>query len=214
MALTDFWEIKDNQVFRGKSILNVYHAKRILVGANASLVAQAFVDFVISGDLDQMQSTALTRTTVEVANLGDETDFAALNSSAFPGILPSQTIPAFNAATIQFNRTRNDMKNGAKRFLVFTELENTDGAWVPGAITLLNSLSAVIMTPWEEAANPGIDICEFVILKRFCVVPAQDPCVAYRLPNSNTEVDENHYVPVTATTRTQVRSQVSRKILL
>lgn len=213
MALTDFWEIKDNQVFGGKAILNVYHAKRILAGANAGNVGQAFLDSIVSVDLRSLQPNNLTRTTVEVANLGDATDFASIGSTGFPGQAAPDKLPSFNAATIQFNRTRNDMKNGQKRFLVGNETEQLDGSWIAAFIASLNTLATTIVTPWETAASPGVDVCEFAVLKRFCVVGGQDPCLAYRLPNTNTEVDDNHFIPFSIISRTRVRSQVSRKVL-
>lgn len=214
MALTDFWEIKDNQVFAGKAVLNVYHVKRILAGANAGNVGVAFLDWVVSGDLDVVQPAGLTRTTIEIANLGDPTDFATMSSSAFPGIVIGQELPGFNSATIQFNRTRNDMKNGRKGYVAGTENEQADGVWVAGFLTLLTSLAGVIVDPWEEAVSPGVKVCEFTILRRFCVVPAQDPCLQYRLPNTTAEIDAWHYVPTSTTTRNRVRSQVSRKRLI
>lgn len=214
MALTDFWQVKDNQLYQGKPVLNVYHVKRVLAGANAGLIATAFLDWVVSGDLDQIQTDGLTRTTVEVENLGDATDFASVGSSAFPGLLVGQDLPSFNSATIQFNRTRNDMKNGMKRFLVGREDETNDGVWAAGFLVLLQALAAVILDPWETAASPGVDVVEYCVLRRFCVVPAQDPCQAYRLPNTDTEIDDWHYVPSSSTTRARVRSQTSRKRLI
>lgn len=214
MALSDFWQVKDHQVYNGKPLLNVYQVKRILAGANAGIIATAFLDTVVSGDLDIIQPIGVTRTTVEVENLDDVTDFASVNSSSFPGTLIGQRMPSFNSATIQFNRTRIDMKNGRKSFLAGTEAEQLDGEWVPGFITLLQSLAAVIMTPWTRLTSPGIDVVEFCIMKRFCVDPFQDPCQVYRLPNSDAEADNNHYVPTTSTTRLRVRSQVSRKVLI
>lgn len=214
MALSDFWQLLDKQVYNGKAVLNVYHCKRILAGATASDVAQAFIDTVLDGPLDLLQPVALTRTTVEVENLGTPTDFASLSSSAFPGLVVGQALPSFNSAAIQFNRTRTDMKNGRKSWLAGTETEQQDGDWVAGFATLLNTLKNAILSPWEDAGTPGVDVCNFVILKRFCIVPAQDPCQVYRLPNTDAEVDANHYVPVTGTVRNRVRSQVSRKVLL
>jgi len=213
MALSDFWEIKDNQVYGGKSLLNVYHLKKIDGGSNAAIVAQAFLDWVVDGGLAAIQPDGLSRTTIEVANLALETDFATLDSSGSPGLLAGQDLPSFNTATVQFNRTRNDMKNGVKRWYAGTEAEQDGGNWATGMVTLLDALAAVIMTPWEDDGSPGIEVGEFCILKRFCVVPAQDPCLVYRLPSTSVEADENHYVPVTATTRARVRSQVSRKVL-
>lgn len=214
MAITDFWELKDNQVYENKPVLNVYHLKRIDGGANAGNIAQAFLDWVLLGFLANAQPNDLTRTTVDVENLGSPTDFASVDSSAFPGGVAGQKVPGFNAATLQFNRTRTDMKNGRKGFVAGTEAEQDGGAWVPGFVTILQAIGDRIIDPWEEIIGPGIPLVEFVILKRFCVVPAQDPCQVYRLPNSSAEIDGFHYVPTTVLVRERVRSQVSRKVLL
>ena len=214
MALTDFWEIKDNQIYNGQPVLNVYHAKRILAGATAGTVGQAFLDAILTGGLLAMQPNGIGRTTLEVANLGDATDFASIGDSSYVGVLTSADLPSFNVATIQFNRTRNDMKNGQKRFFAGTEAEQTDGVWVAGMLTLMNTLGTAIVTPWETIASPGVDVCEFVILRRFCVVAGQDPCLAYRLPKDSAEIDAWHYAPFSILSRDKVRSQVSRKILI
>ena len=214
MPLADFWQIKDNQVMNGRPLLNVYQAKRILAGANATQVGQALIDQVIVPLLAPNQPDTLTRTTLEVINLGNVTDFITLDTSAIVGGVAGQRLPSFNAAGVQFNRTRSDMKNGQKRWLVGSETEQSGGEWVAAFITILNTIAAAVLDPWETNAAPGVDVCEFAVLKRFCVVPLQDPCVAYRLPDTDSEADNNHYVPVTATVRSRVRSQVSRKVLL
>jgi hypothetical protein len=213
MALSDFWQVKDNQVYNGKPLLNVYHVKRILVGATAGPVGQAFIDSVLDGGLDAMQPNGVSRTTLEIENLGDPTDFASIGVTGYPGQLTAQPLPSFNTATIQFNRTRTDMKNGMKRFFVGTEEEQDAGDWVPGMITSLNTLALSIITPWEDDSSPGIEVCEFVILKRWCVVPEQSPCLKYRLPDDDDEIDDFHYVPVSYVSQPRVRSQVSRKVL-
>ncbi len=214
MALTDFWQVKDNQILSGKNVLNVYHVKRILAGANATKVAQSFLDSILIAGYLGMQDSNLTRTVVEVENLGDPTDFVAMDSSAKVGTDASSHPAIFNAATIQFNRTRIDMKNGQKRYLVGGAASESDGVWVAGFLTTLDALAATVIADWEEAAAPGVSLVEFVILKRFCVVPLQSPCVKYRLPNTDAEIDNNHYVPTSSTTRARVRSQVSRKKLI
>lgn len=213
MGLSDYWQIKDNQVYQGKPILNIYHAKRIDGGANAATVAEAFRDTILDGVLDLIQPEGLTRTTIEVENLETVTDFAVLNSSAFPGQIVASDLPSFSAAAIQFNRTRTDMKNGMKRFLAGTESEGEDGAWVAGMLTLMDDVGDALVSDWEYDANPGVPWVNFVILKRWCVDPEEDPCTVYRLPENDTEVDNNHYVPLTFISRSRVRSQVSRKVL-
>lgn len=213
MALSDFWELKDNQVLSGKPILNVYHLKRVQSDADANDVAQAFIETVLENVYIQNQVNNLTRTTIDVANLGDPTDFISVDSSSLPGQAVSDWAAGFNVASIQFNRTRNDMKNGQKRFTIGTEPDATNGVWVAAFITTLETLRDDILGTWQQQAAPGVDVCEFTILKRFCVVPAQDPCLAYRLPNTSTEADDNHYVPTSGVVRANVRSQVSRKVL-
>ncbi len=213
MALSDFWEVKDFQTFLGKTILNVYHVKRILAGANAFSVAQGFIDSIIMAELADLQDTDLGRTVLEVTNLGDVTDFITSDTSALAGLRVGVSFSGFTAATVQFNRTRTDMKNGQKRFCVGNETDANQGVWNAGIVTELNDLATALITPWEDNAAPGIDICQLVVLKRFCVVPAQDPCLQYRLPNTTAEVDANHYVPVSTIVRGNQRSQVSRKIL-
>lgn len=214
MALTDFWQVKDNQTYFGKPVLNVYHVKRIDVAADAIDVALAYRDWLLVTLLPPLQPVGLLRTTIEVENLGDVTDFSSIDSSAFPGTIIANNLPSFNAATIQYNRLRTDMKNGSKRLLAGTEQEQDGGDWVAGFITLLQALAAKVMDPWEHLTQPGIDQVEFCVLKRFCVVPLQDPCLKYRLPNTDAEIDNNHYVPTTALVRARVRSQTSRKILI
>ncbi len=214
MALTDFWEVKDNQQISGQNILNIYHVKRILAGANAQAVGDAFINSILTAGFLGLQDDILTRTLVEVANLGDETDFAAVDSSGSPGTDVGDHPAIFNAAAIQFNRTRTDMKNGQKRFVMGNDNDAAGGLWDATFLSTLGAVATSIHTPWRTAAAPAVDVCAFVILKRFCVVGGQDPCLQYRLPNTSTEIDGNHYVPSSSVTRDRVRSQVSRKRLV
>jgi len=214
MALGDFWQLKDNQILGGKPILNVYHLKRVLAGATATNVAQAFLDTILVSGFLGLQDNNLTRTTVEVLNLGTPTDFAALDSSGKPGTDTGDHPAIFNAATIQFSRTRTDMKNGQKRFLMGNDNDAADGVWNSTFLTALDAVAASVISDWEESASPGVTVCNFVILKRFCVVDGQSPCLKYRLPKNSTEIDANHYVPIATTQRARIRSQVSRKRLI
>jgi hypothetical protein len=214
MALTDFWQLKDHQIIGGQNILNVYHAKRILVAANSQVVALGFINSILTANFLALQDNGLTRTVVECENLGDPTDFVAEDSSAFPGTDVGDRPAIFNAATIQFNRTRTDMKNGQKRYLMGNDNDSASGVYDATFISDLDAVAATIIAPWRTAAAPAVDVCSFVILKRFCVVPDQEPCLKYRLPETDVEIDGFHYVPISTTQRNRVRSQVSRKRLV
>lgn len=213
VALSDFWEIKDNQVVSGKSMLNVYHVKRILAGANATNVGQAFIKTVLEDELLALQDVDVKRTTIEVANLGTPTDFTSIDSSTLPGSRVGARFANFNAASIQLNRTRTDMKNGQKRFYAGGEADGGEGLWNAAFVAELDDLAAALISNWEQSAAPGVDVCNLVVLKRFCVVEAQDPCLQYRLPDTDAEIDANHYVPINTIVRSNQRSQVSRKVL-
>jgi len=160
-----------------------------------------------------MQDDNLLRTTVEVQNLGDPTDFASIDSSAFGGTSSGEHFVGFTAAAIQFNRTRTDMKNGQKRFLMGEETDASNGTWDAAFLAQMVLVGDTIVDPWVTAAAPLVDVCNFAVLKRFCVVPLQDPCLKYRLPITDDEIDNNHYVPISFITRNRQRSQVSRKRL-
>ncbi len=213
MALSDFWEIKDHQQLEGQNILNVYHTKRILAGANATLVALAYIQWIMSPSLKPLQDSNLTRTTVDVRNLGDVTDFVSDDVSTHPGTRVGNYTSTFSAGGMRFVRTRTDMRNGYKRFAVGLETDGADGVWDAAFIADLQTLADNILSPWETTDTPGVDVCSFVILKRFCVVPGQSPCLKYRLPESSAEIDANHYVPVNSVIYNHVTSQVSRKHL-
>lgn len=211
MALDDFWELVDNQRITGEAISNVYHCKRILAGADATNVGQAFIKTILEDELLAMQPSVLTRTTIDVRNLGDPFDFVSIDSSTLPGQRLGEIMPAFNASAIQFNRLRSDMRNGNKRWCAGGEGDQIDGVWTAGFQNELSDLGDAVVSSWEQVAAPGVDVCSFAVLKRFCVVPLQDPCLEYRLPNTDAEADGFNYVPVNFVVRSLVRSQVSRK---
>ncbi len=211
MALADFWEIKDNQVAGSHAMLNVYHVKRILVGATATKVGQSFIDSVIVPLLLPMQVLNTDRTSLDIKNLGDVTDFVSLDTTALVGLRTGESLSNFNAVGIQLNRTRSDIRNGQKRYFAGREADKTGNVWDLTFKALIDALAAGLIEAWEEDSAPGVDVCELVVLKRFCVVPDQEPCLKYRLPETDAEIDGFHYVPQTTLQDNLVTSQVSRK---
>lgn len=214
MALTDFYEIRDHQQFGGQELLNVYHVRNLGAGGPAANVAQTLVDWVFP-ILLPLQSTGVGRTVIEVQNLGSPFDFASVDSSASVGTDPGAFLPSFVAATLQFNRTRTDIKNGLKRFAVGSEPDLAGNFWTAGFLVEIQALADKIVDQWELAGTPGVKRLEFVVLKRFCTTTPSPPCAGvYRLPNTSDEADNNFYAPLSATARDTARSQVSRKRLV
>jgi len=136
-----------------------------------------------------------------------------VDSSAFGGTDTNQFQPAFYAAAIQYNRTRTDMKNGQKRYFMGSELDVLNGVWDSPFIAQMDLIGAAMVDPWVTAALPLVDVCSFAILKRFCVVEGQEPCLKYRLPENSAEIDAFHYVPLNFLSRDRPRTQNSRKVL-
>lgn len=211
MAIADFWEIKDNYAAGTKQMLNVYHVKRILVGANATDVGQAFIDTILIGDLLFMQDNGVSRSVVEVRNLGTVTDFTEIDSSAHPGTRVGEALPNFTAVGITLLRTRTDIHAGQKRYYAGVEADKDGNLWDATFAALIDGLATSLLVPWEKISAPGIGVCQLVVLKRFCVVAGQDPCLKYRLPLNSAEIDANHYVPISTRTEDLLTSQVSRK---
>lgn len=214
MGLIDFYEIRDFQDAGGENILNIYHVRNLGTGGPAASVAQMLIDWVYPV-LRPIQSLGLSRTFIEVQNLGSPFDFATVDSSAFPGTDAASALSTLTAATIQFNRTRTDIKNGMKRFYAGAEPDVSVNLWDAGFLAELQTLGDKLVDQWELAGTPGVKRLELVILKRFCKTTPSPPCVGgYRLPDTDAEIDANFYRPLTATPRDTVRSQVSRKRLI
>lgn len=211
MALNDLYELVDKSIVGPQSVFNVYHFLRENAGVDASDIAEAYEDEMMASLL-LLQDGRVDHNEITVRNLGDATDFAVRNPSPSVGTRTGQGFAQFYAATIQFNRLRTDMKNGQKRFMTGVELDQSDGLWNASFITEMEAIGTIMVGNWELASDPGVTIMNFVILKRFCVVPAQDPCLKYRLPDDDAEA-LIRYQPVGFIFRDRARSQVSRKRL-
>lgn len=213
MAIEDFYEVLDHHNAGGVQVLNVYHVERDSGIITSALIAEAFEDSILT-PLLLLQDDRIQHTEIAVRNLGDPTDF---NSRAPVPNLGTRITGAgfaqFYAAAIQFNRTRTDMKHGQKRFFAGVEPDQEDGTWNGGFLTALESIRDPLLTDWERASAPAVPVCRYVILQRVCVVPGQEPCLKYRLPDVTDEPIVK-YTPVTAIIRDRVRSQVSRKKLI
>ncbi len=195
-------------------MLNVYHVRNLGAGGPAANVAQTLIEWIYPV-LRLIQASSLSRTFIEVENLGSAFDFATVDTSAFPGLDINQKLSTLTAATIQFNRTRNDIKNGQKRFAVGAEDNVNGNAWDSAFLTQLQDLGDKLVDQWELDATPGVKRLELVILKRFCKTVPSPPCLSsYELPSTDALIDANFYRPLTATPRATVRSQVSRKQLV
>lgn len=212
MALADWFEILDKQERGGQSILNVYHVQRSSGSITATDIVTAFVDWVMPLILP-IQPSEVAHTSIEVRNLDDPTDFSTGTFSPNVGTIAGSAMTSFTAATIQFNRRRLDMKNGQKRWVAGSEAIAASNSWGATFMTDLDLLGDAIVAPWEKDAAPGVDVCTFGIIKRVCVgSPPPVPCVKYRLPETDGELE--FYTPVTFISRESIRSQVSRKKLI
>lgn len=211
MAFSDWYEIKDHQTAIGQPVLNVYHVQRENIGVNAVAISDAFQNIVL-GNLLSLQDPSVVHTILEVASLSDPTDFFTVVPSPNLGTRAGDPLAQFNAASIQFNRTRTDMKNGQKRFSAGVEADIAGNEWFAPFMAELTTLADAMIATWFTAAAPAVPICDYGILKRVCTVqPPPSPCPSYRLPEDDAELQ--FYFPVTSVPRLTIRSQVSRKVL-
>ncbi len=193
--------------------MNVYHYIRGVAAPSAGNVGQAYIDTIID-PLRTRQPTTILRSKVEIQNLGDPFDFATITTSAKPGTRVGEPLTSFAAGTVQLNRVRTDMRNGSKRFVCGVETDVNGNIWEAAFLTLMQALADLLVTPIELTSAPGVAQGHLVVLKRFCTTSPSPPCLGvYRLPNTDTEIDNNNYQPTTATFVTKARSQVSRKVL-
>lgn len=211
MALADWYEVLDKHNAGGVNLLNVYHVERDSGSITAADVAEAFEDDILT-PLLSLQDNRIVHTAIEVRNLVTETDFHVRSPSPNTGLKTAISgFAQFYACAIQFNRTRNDMKHGQKRWMVGIETDASDSTWESAFLTAMETMRDPLLTDWEKASGPGVPICRYGIIARVCDVFEQDPCLQYRLPELDTEL--RFFKPISAIIRNQIRSQVSRKRL-
>lgn len=211
MAYADLYELRDKQDLGGQDVLNIYHVEKADPAYEADDIAQAYLDSIMPSIL-LMQPDDLQHSVIEVESLADPLDFATLTFTPNAGLLSGSALSTFSAAAIQFNRRRTDMKNGQKRWLAGIETRIAVNTWDATMIGLIDDVGDALVADWELTADPGVKVCEYVIIKRICVgSPPPDPCVTYRLPDDDAELVMYH--PIAFITRDKVRSQVSRKKL-
>jgi len=209
MALKDMYELVDRQVLGTSIINNVYHLVRDNAGITASVIAEAFEDRVLT-PLLPLQDAALSHISIDVRNLETPADFAVRVPSPAVGTRVGEPFTSFVAAAIQFNRTRNDIKNGQKRWSVGVETDADGNNWLAAFVTSLETLRDPILATWFTDALPAAAVAQYVVIQRVCTVqPPPVPCVSFRLPLTDLELE--FYIPTTAIIRGVVRSQVSRK---
>ncbi len=212
MALTEWYEVLDKHNAGGVNLLNVYHVIRDNGGVTSTLVAEAFEDSILT-PLLALQDDRYIHTSIEVRNLATETDFHVRAPVPDQGTRVVQAgFAQFYACSIQFNRTRNDMKHGQKRFAVGVESDASDSGWAGAFLTEMETMRDPLLTDWERAAAPGVAVCRYGIIQRVCDVEGQEPCLKYRLPETDTELE--FFIPTSAIIRDRIRSQVSRKRLI
>lgn len=212
MAFSDWYEVLDLQNSGGQSILNVYHVERVDIGQDAQQIFNAF-EVSILPTIVTMQSSTVTHTEVSVRSLDNPFDFFSATPAGNVGLKGGDTFAQFNAAAIQFIRTRIDMKNGQKRFIAGIETDSTGASWNAAFLVQLDAVGDALIAPWQVGAPPGVDVCRYGILKRVCTVePPPDPCPSYRLPEDDAELE--FFIPVSFVSRDRIRSQVSRKRLV
>lgn len=212
MGWTDAYELRDHQTFTQQSVLNVWHVERSDASVVAGEIITAYIDTVMP-DIRAIQPDTLDHTLIECQSLSEPTDFASATFTPSAGLLAGTTLTAFNAAAIQFNRRRTDMKNGQKRWVAGNEAQAVGNLWAAGFMVLLNALGTKILTTWQRTASPGVPVCEYVIVQRVCdKFDTEGRCVKYRLPETLAEYLS--YQPLTFIARDTIRSQTSRKRLI
>jgi hypothetical protein len=205
------YEVLDKQTRGGVSILNVYHVERNDPSVTAGGIAVAYDDTVLA-DLVGLQSEGLTHVSIDVRSLSNPLDFASLPPFNAAGTRPGEQLSTFNAFTMQYPRTRTDMRNGQKRYDVGVESDVVANGWSGSMITAMAAVALATVNDWVRDAFPAEPQGKFVILKRVCIIqPPPTPCPGFRLPENDGELV--FYRPIAFVGRPNRRSQVSRKVL-
>lgn len=212
MSFSDWYEVVHRQEQDGEPVLNVYHVERDNVGVEAQTVAEAFNDAILPA-LAALQYTGLTNVSIDARSLFDPFDFFSRVPTIPAGLRVGANFAQFNVVTVQFNRTRTDMRNGQKRFTAGVEADSNGATWLAPLLADAVTLTVALLNAWEIGGFPGVAQCRYGILQRICKSAPSPPCVdGYRLPEDDLELE--FFTPITAIVRNTVRSQTSRKRLV
>lgn len=209
---SDMYEIIHRMEQGGEPILNVYHVERDNIGLDAQVMAEAFNDTILP-TLADMQYTGLTNLEITARSLDDPFDFFSRLPGITNGLRAGADFAQFNVVTVQFNRTRTDMRNGQKRVTAGVEADTNGALWLAGILADSADYATAMLNAWELDGQPGIAKCRYVVLQRVCTTSPSPPCLGgYRLPVDDDELE--FFRPLTAIVRNTVRSQTSRKRLI
>lgn len=204
-AIGDVFQVIDEQLMFGQTMLNVYFYKVLSASVtdnNAESVANAFETTVIP-DVAACQSTDIVHVAIHVQNLFDVSDkFDAAIS--VPGTAVMDSAGAFEAYPFRLVGNNGAVRNGAKRIAGVGTDAITDG--VVTDMGILGSLGT-LATTMQSILNWGLLAAEElapVIVKRIL----EDG--EYRLPETALEAVLSTIVD--AIFNPVVTSQVSRKI--
>lgn len=159
MALTvsSILQYKHFQEFRGQEVLNIqYYRVLTLEGPTTTLsgFAEPLFDRYVE-NLAPFQSTGLTHTKGELYEVNG-IDFDTFVPTVPPtGALAGDTLPPFNAVSIQQVRQTRATRHGWKRIAGITEAQQDDGILLPGVVTGLQTAAEELwsLNPFVEDPN-------------------------------------------------------------
>lgn len=203
MAIADIYECRvSGNIFLVPFNL-VFHVVRANAGFGALEVTDACADTVLPDLLPVSTSDAIYQE-ISAYSLGDATDFWTRPLGSTAGTHTGDAFSPFATYSIRFNRMRTDMHHGYKRIPGVDEASVTDGVLTQGTVTLLQTAAASIVGNWEQAENPGTNVCNYVVVKRVLVSEGK-----YRLPKTDGELIT--YQPTGYAILNAVTTQNSRK---
>lgn len=206
MALNDLFEIVLDCTYLGQRSLGVYHGLRVAGGFDATNVSQAFSDHTIP-ELTAFTHSDVAFNIITCTNLGDPTDFAILSLGGGPGLAGGEGMPVHDCFKVQFLRQRTDMRHGWKRLVGMSEGAQASGVVLAPTVVLIDLWAAALLDSWEEAAAPGVDVANYVIVKRIKFVDPVDGKTKYRMPETDGELvtyqPVNHVIGAVSTQNTR-----------
>lgn len=204
--LQDFYQLTLLYTYLGQECQNVFHLRRLTVGAlayDAGLALAATVNTYLL----PLWSIAVQVTGIKTFNLALVNDFQDWDWDPV-GEVTGQYCPAYCSYALSFRRLRRDMPHGYKRFSGVPEASQYNGQVLSGYLTLLRELGAALLAPIVRV-EAGTAF-EYVIVKRVPYV-APSGKVAYRLPENDDELV--YYHPLTCAAARGIRNQTSRQAL-
>lgn len=154
MASGDLYQIKVFGNCRNQALLNIYHYYQTAGSGGANQLGPTFENQVLIAGVEYMLHQSYQRTSYEVRDKADPTDFYVDGSYRYGQFAASgDSMPTQDALSFQYLCTRLDARTGGKRFGTYGEFCQAAGAPTGGFVSRYPVAEAILEASIDDTSG-------------------------------------------------------------